>query len=161
VNVRIRAIETEGSQMLREYLRLSIFVRPGDPPAADVVSRQEIARYVDGWGRRGDDAVAAIDAASGADLGAAWLRLWTPPTSATASSTPRRRSLVSRSGPSTAAAGSARRCCTRCWRAPRIATPRRPSASAQNNPAVRLYERLGFRVVAVAGGSLTMVKPLR
>jgi GNAT superfamily N-acetyltransferase len=79
VNVRIRAIETEGSQMLREYLRLSIFVRPGDPPAADVVSRQEIARYVDGWGRPGDDAVAAIDAASGADLGAAWLRLWTPP----------------------------------------------------------------------------------
>jgi ribosomal protein S18 acetylase RimI-like enzyme len=161
VNVRIRAIETEGSQMLREYLRLSIFVRPGDPPAADVVSRQEIARYVDGWGRPGDDAVAAIDAASGADLGAAWLRLWTPPDVGYGfvdAATPE-LGLAVRPQHRGRGIGTAMLHALLAR-----AADRHPAVSlsvSADNPAVRLYERLGFRVVAVAGGSLTMVKPLR
>jgi GNAT superfamily N-acetyltransferase len=63
--------------LLWDYLRLSIFVRPGDPPTpSDEVSRPEIACYVEDWGRYGDDGVLAVDDATGADLGAAWLRLW-------------------------------------------------------------------------------------
>lgn len=43
------------------------------------MDRPELACYVEGWGRYGDDAVLAVDEPTGADLGAAWLRLWPGP----------------------------------------------------------------------------------
>ena len=77
MSVRIQALGTADAPLVWDYLWLSIFVPPGDPPTpADAVHRPEIACYVEDWGRSGDDGVLAVDDTSGADRGAAWLRLW-------------------------------------------------------------------------------------
>lgn len=59
---------------LREMLYLALYVRPGDPPISRaVLDDPAIARYVTGWGRgRGDRGwIAVVD---GVPVGAAWVR---------------------------------------------------------------------------------------
>lgn len=162
MDVRVRPLGTDRRRVLREYLRLSIFVRPGDPPpAADVVDRPELACYIEGWGRYGDDAVVAEDESTGADLGAAWLRLWPGPETG--------YGFVDRATPEIGIAvrpahrGRGIGTCLLDALFDR-ASQRHGAVSlsvAADNPAVRLYQRLGFEVVWRSGDSLTMRKPLR
>jgi ribosomal protein S18 acetylase RimI-like enzyme len=149
-------------QLLREYLRLAIFVRPGDPPpAADIVDRPELACYIEDWGRYGDDAVVAEEESTGADLGAAWLRLWPGPETG--------YGFVDRATPELGIAvrpayrGRGIGTCLLDALLDR-ASQRHGAVSlsvSAGNPAVRLYQRLGFEMLSRSGGSLTMLKPLR
>ena len=162
MNVRIRPLGTERSQLLREYLGLSIFVPPGDAaPAADVVDRPELACYVAGWGRYGDAAVLALDEDTGADLGLAWLRLWLEAETG--------YGFVDRATPELAIAvrpehrGRGIGSCLLDALIDRASQQHGAvslSVSA-DNPAVRLYQRLGFEVLWRSGDSLTMRKRLR
>jgi len=155
--VRVRAIEAGDASLLREYVRWSIFVRPGDPPApADVVERPEIGCYVDDWGRYGDDGVLAIEERTNADVGAAWLRLW--PGLETG------YGFVDRATPELAMAVRAEHrgrgigSCLLDALLDRAAQRHRAvslSVSA-DNPAVALYQRFGFRAIAASGATLTM-----
>jgi ribosomal protein S18 acetylase RimI-like enzyme len=43
----------------------------------EVLSKPELARYLEGWGRQGDTAALAVDLDGGRRLGAAWYRLMT------------------------------------------------------------------------------------
>jgi ribosomal protein S18 acetylase RimI-like enzyme len=48
------------------------------PPKEEFSSEEpKLARYLEGWGRPGDDAVVALDLSSGRRLGAVWYRLMT------------------------------------------------------------------------------------
>lgn len=157
MGMRIRAIEPHEPALLRTYLQLSIFVRPGDPPTApDAVDRPEIACYIEGWGRYGDDGVVAVDESTGADLGAAWIRLWPGPETG--------YGFVDRSTPELAIAvrpehrGRGIGTCLLDAVLDR-ASQRHGAVSlsvALENPAVALYQRLGFRAIAASGGTLTM-----
>jgi ribosomal protein S18 acetylase RimI-like enzyme len=157
MRVRIRALGEADAPLLWLYVRLSIFVRPGEPatpPAA--VERPEIARYVEQWGRYGDDGVLAVDDGTGEDLGAAWLRLW--PGADTG------YGFVDRSTPELAIAvrpeyrGRGIGACLLDALLDR-ASQRHHAVSLSvslDNPAVALYQRFGFRAIAEAGGTLTM-----
>jgi ribosomal protein S18 acetylase RimI-like enzyme len=157
VSVRIRPLETTDAPLLWDYLRLSIFVRPGDPPTpADVVSRPEIACYVEDWGRYGDDGVLAVDDVTNADVGAAWLRLW--PGVETG------YGFLDRSTPELAIAvrpehrGCGIGTCLLDTLLDR-ASPRHRAVSLSvslENPAGALYQRHGFRAIAESSGTLTM-----
>ena len=157
MGVRIRPLEAADAQLLWDYLRLSIFTRPGDPPTpADAVDRPEVACYVEDWGRYGDDGVLAIDDATGADLGAAWLRLW--PGLETG------YGFVDRSTPELAIAvrpahrGRGIGACLLDTLLDRASQRHRAvslSVSSEN-PAVALYQCHGFRAIAEASGTLTM-----
>ncbi|MEO5822827.1 MAG: GNAT family N-acetyltransferase [Vicinamibacteraceae bacterium] len=143
--------------MLRDYLKLSIFVRPGDPPLpADVVDRPDVACYVEDWGRYGDDGVLAVDETTGADLGAAWLRLW--PGVETG------YGFIDRATPELAIAvrpehrGRGIGTCLLDALIDR-ASHRHGAISLSvhlDNPAVALYQRFGFRAIAESHGTLTM-----
>jgi ribosomal protein S18 acetylase RimI-like enzyme len=157
LGVRIRALRADDAQLLREYLRLSIFVRPGDPPAAaDVVDRPEIACYVEGWRRYGDDGVLAVDEPTGADLGAAWIRLWPGPETG--------YGFVDRATPELGIAvrpefrGRGIGTCLLDTLLDRASQRHRAVSLsvARDNPGVALYQRLGFRAFAESGGTLTM-----
>jgi ribosomal protein S18 acetylase RimI-like enzyme len=157
MSVRIRPLETADAPLLWDYLRLSIFVRPGDPPTPpDAVDRPDIACYVEDWGRYGDDGVLAVDDATCADLGAAWLRLW--PGMDTG------YGFVDRSTPELAiAVRSAHRgrgigTCLLDTLLDRASLRHRAVSLSVSleNPAVALYQRHGFRAIAESSGTLTM-----
>jgi ribosomal protein S18 acetylase RimI-like enzyme len=112
----------------------------------DLARRPELARHVEGWGRSGDVGFAAHDAESGDAVGAVWFRVplgdATPELAFAVKPTHRRRGI-----------GAA--LLTQWVRA----NPQQSVISlgvGPSNPAVRLYERFGFKVVQEKADSVTM-----
>lgn len=157
MGIRTRVLEAHDAPLLRTYLRLSIFVRPGEPPLPDdIVDHPDLACYADGWGRYGDDGVLAADEATRSDVGAAWLRLWPGPETG--------YGFVDRATPELRIAvrpehrGRGIGTCLLDALLDRAA-PRYRAVSlsvALDNPAVALYQRFGFRAIAESHGTLTM-----
>jgi GNAT superfamily N-acetyltransferase len=77
--IEIRGIRTSEITYLSEALLASIHVPGGEPrPDASILSEPQFAAVTEGWGRRGDFAMVAIDhAMGGGPVGAAWVRLYT------------------------------------------------------------------------------------
>ncbi len=119
---------------------------PQTAASRDVVHEPEYARYAEGWGREGDAGFSAHDATDQQLLGAVWCRASrsesAPQLAFAVKSDHRRRGI-----------GAA--LLTQWVRA----NPEQSSISlrvAPTSPAVRLYERFGFRVVAQGENSVTM-----
>jgi ribosomal protein S18 acetylase RimI-like enzyme len=137
----------------------ALYVPAGHAPfPSDIVNEPKIARYVTGWGRENDAGFAAVDLSTLAPVGAAWIRLFsrdnqgyglvdeqTPELSIALLPAHRNQGLgtlllnqfISDAG----------------LRYNAISL----SVSAEN-PAVRLYQRLGFEVIRQEGDSLIMLK---
>lgn len=157
MGVQTRTATPADQALLRDYLRLSIFVHPGgaDPPAS-IVEQPAIALYVEGWGRYGDDGLLAIDTDTGADVGAAWLRLWPGPDTG--------YGYVDRATPELAIAvrpdhrGRGIGTCLLDALIDRASTRHRAVSLSVNrtNPAVQLYQRFGFRAIAASDDTFTM-----
>ena len=161
-NYSIRRLTPSEQQFLEEMLYQSLYVPEGvEPFPREVLSRPEVSKYVAGWGRAGDMGFVAVDGGGGELVGAAWLRLLagaekgygyvddeTPELGMAVMPGHRGRGvgsgLLDRLLES--AGGVYRKVCL--------------SVSA-DNPARRLYERVGFERVGGAGSSLTMIKRLR
>jgi GNAT superfamily N-acetyltransferase len=135
--------------------------RPGPrPPAEAVLADPNVAHYVEGWGRRGDLGLIAED--EEAPRGATWLRLFDesdPGFGFVAADVPELAIAV-------VAESRGRGVGTALLEAvpalARAAGHRAVSLSVESdNPALRLYERVGFRRVGEAGGAWTMLLELR
>jgi ribosomal protein S18 acetylase RimI-like enzyme len=75
-SVQIRAVEPGDIGFLADMLREAVAWRTGEAEAVrNRLGEPQLARYFDGWGRRGDRGVVAIDE-SGRRAGAAWYRLF-------------------------------------------------------------------------------------
>jgi ribosomal protein S18 acetylase RimI-like enzyme len=112
------------------------------------VKRPEFARYVDGWGRPDDAGFVAHDTASGQLLGAVWMRrlsdqLDMPP------------DLAFGVKPGLRRRGIGAALLTQLVKAYPQQSTIAIRASA-NNPAVRLYERFGFKIVKQGERSVIM-----
>jgi ribosomal protein S18 acetylase RimI-like enzyme len=114
--------------------------------APDLVRRPELARHVEGWGRSGDVGFVAWDAENEDAVGAVWFRV--PLGDA-------RPELAFAVKPSHRRRGIGAALLTQWVRA----NPQQSVISlgvAASNPAVRLYERFGFKVVQENANSVTM-----
>jgi GNAT superfamily N-acetyltransferase len=140
--------------VLREFLRLAIFVPPGaDAPPPDTVDRPELARYVEGWGRPGDAGILCADATH--VLGAAWCRRWPEGDRGYGyldGATPELAMAV-RDGHRGRGIGTAL-----LQRLIAAAGPRLSLSVGRDNPAAHLYARLGFRIVRGDQRSVTMLR---
>ena len=156
--ISIRPLTQADAPLLWSMLPTVLYVPPGAPPLSpDVIRQPEIARYVAGWMRPGDfGQVAEVD---GRPVGVAWLRQ--------GSETDPGYGFVDADTPELAMAVEAehreRGIGTALLCAVLDATSARTvslSVSAEN-PACRLYRRLGFETVGDAEAeTLTMVRRL-
>jgi ribosomal protein S18 acetylase RimI-like enzyme len=133
-------------EMLYQALRTS-----QDAPPRDIVRQPEYARHVEGWGRAGDTGFVAFDSEQKDDLlGAAWFRL--SPAEGDEKSTPELAFAV-KSGHRKRGIGAA--LLTQLVKAnPQCNTV--SISAGPNNPAVRLYERFGFRIVQQSERAVTL-----
>lgn len=158
----IRLATAFDERFLWEMLYEAIYVPPdASPPPKGILQHPGVARYLERWGRPGDLGFIAAETRTETPLGAAWMRLWTerdhgygfvdtetPELIVAVEKTHRGqgvgtlllKGLIDQAG---------------AWR-------QAVSLSvASQNRAMRLYERLGFEVVARQGESCTMVLKLR
>jgi ribosomal protein S18 acetylase RimI-like enzyme len=148
-HVRGATTEEADIRFLHEMLYEAAAWRPGQPrPAFDVVlSDRKIAGYVEGWGRAGDYGVIA-EAEGGAAVGAAWYRLFTQDARGygfVSSTVPEITIGVS---PPARGHGVGTSLLTALIEHARRAGFSALSLSVEaDNPAARLYERLGFERV--------------
>lgn len=134
----------------------ALYVPKGQPALArEVIHLPELARYVQGWGQPGDCGFLASDATTGQPVGAVWLRLL--------KSENKGYGHVENKIPELSMAVLPE------YRGKRIGTKLldclvtsvcgQSSISlsvSEGNPAFRLYERFGFKVVSKSEGSLIM-----
>ncbi|MBA3884071.1 MAG: GNAT family N-acetyltransferase [Chthoniobacterales bacterium] len=142
-----RALTPEDEPVLWEMLFQGLHTAPGETgPAREVLQRPEIAKYAEGWGREGDRGFVIHDARDQQLLGAVWCR------GSTAGETPELAFVVT-SGQRKRGIGAA--LLTQWVRS----NPQQSKISLRvraNSPAVRLYERFGFKVVHESETAVTM-----
>ncbi len=147
--------------LLDEMLYHSMYVASDQEPfSRDILQDPHVNKYVAGWGRPGDLAFIALNSETRNALGAAWLRLL--------KADERGYGYVDDDTPELGVAvvpgyrgqgvGSAL-----LERLLEAAAARYRSVSlsvSEDNPAAKLYERLGFKLVGSEGTALTMLKRL-
>ncbi len=152
MNYVIRPLTAADEPVLWEMVRQALRTTEGEPaPSSEVVQRPEFARYVEDWGREGDTGFVAYDPAQNELLGAVWCRV--PGNKQTKQEgTPELAFVVK---PLHRKHGIGAAMLTQFVKANPKHSTIAIRASA-NNPAVRLYERFGFRVVESGEGSVVM-----
>jgi ribosomal protein S18 acetylase RimI-like enzyme len=145
VTYSVRRAEIDDVDFLWEMLAHASHV---GVDAGELVAHPELARYVEGWGRPTDLGVVAFDAASGERAGAAWLRLLTGDSKGYGYVDDDTPELAIAVLPAHRGQRLGEQLLTRLLDAAR-GTFRAISLSVRaDNPARRLYERTGFRVVS-------------
>ncbi len=155
-NLRIRQLTTADEPFLWEAAYHAIFVPSGQsPPPRSILADPNIARYVQNWGRKGDLGFAAELA--GRRIGACWLRLW--------SGKDRGYGYIDTETPELSLAvwpgHRAKGIGTRLLKATLAEATDYSGVSlsvSSINPAVRLYDRMGFARIDVQGSSLVMLR---
>ena len=150
----IRPLTAADEPILWETLYQGLQIAKGEAaPSRDIAQRPEFARYVEDWGRAGDTGFVAYDAKQkGELLGAVWLR---KPMAQHASEAERAPELAFVVKPGHRRHGIGAALLTQLVKA----NPQQSMISIRapaDNPAVRLYERFGFKIVQKSERAVTM-----
>jgi ribosomal protein S18 acetylase RimI-like enzyme len=139
----IRPLTASDEPLLWEMLYQGIHIAGGESPSPDVVHRPEFSRYVTGWGRTGDSGFVAHEHDQTKPLGAVWFRYPEAEPGNQGQAVPELafavRSEHRRRGIGAALLTYLVKANPGC---DAVKIPVSP-----DNPAVRLYERFGFKVV--------------
>lgn len=158
----IRPADERDLPFLRLALYEAAYWRPAErPPIDEGLHHPELAKLLEGWGRAGDTAVIA-EANGAGNVGAAWFRLWTDDTHSFGCVDAETPELGIGVMADKRRRGAAYALMRELIESARSQGFRRLSLSveAENRPAVRLYQKLGFRPVGVCGRSWTMLLDL-
>lgn len=157
----IREASSSDQPALDEMLYQSLHVPPGRQPLSrEILQEHDISKYVADWGRPGDLAFIALDSETDDLLGAAWLRLL--------KGDERGYGYVDDKTPELGVAvaagyrgqGVGSSLLEYLLEAAGVVYGSVSLSVSKGNPALKLYERLGFRLVGEEGDSLTMFKAL-
>jgi ribosomal protein S18 acetylase RimI-like enzyme len=158
-SISIRRITTEDEPFLWEMLYQALYVSEGSEPfPSDIVQRPEISRYVQSWGQSGDDGVIAVDKANDRPVGAAWLRLLRKENRGYGYVNDETPELSIAVAPEHRGKGVGTKLLTELLTEAETRYSAVSLSVSVDNPAVRLYERMGFEVVWRSGNSITMIK---
>jgi ribosomal protein S18 acetylase RimI-like enzyme len=142
-------------RFLRDMLHHAFYRREGALEAQE----QPVYRYVAGWGRPGDAGVIALD--DGFPVGAAWYRLFRADGRGYGFVDEQTPELAVAVVPSRRGRGFGEELLTALMERAREEGHRALSLAVErDNPAMRLYERFGFREVRSEGEAAVMVAEL-
>jgi GNAT superfamily N-acetyltransferase len=157
----LRAATRDDAPFLWQMLYYAAHMDESGEPPESARSNPDLQPYVEGFGRRADVGVIAIDRATFAEAGAAWIRImpagW-PLHRFVAATTPELAIAVA---PEHLGCGAGGQMIAQVLKAAAAIYPAAALSVRANNPARRLYERMGFATVAeitnrVGGSSLIM-----
>ena len=148
----IQPLTSDDQPILWEMLYQAIYVPSGAaPPTRAILEEPDIAHYAAGWGRDGDMGLKALD--NGTPIGATWLRL-IQGYGYVADDIPELTIVVLPAyrgqGIGTELLKGLIDHTSRCYRGISLNV-------VGENPAMRLYEKLGFQIVRPDGASYTML----
>jgi ribosomal protein S18 acetylase RimI-like enzyme len=156
MNCTIRSLAAEDERFLWEMLYQALYVPEGGSALPrEVIHLPELARYVRGWGREGDCGCLASDPVTSEPIGAVWLRLLVGDNKGYGyvdDDTPELGIAVL---PEYRNRGIGTQLLTHLFGSVGGQSSISLSVSA-NNPAVRLYQRLGFEIVSTTDELLLM-----
>lgn len=152
----IRPLTSEDQDFLWEIVYHAIHVPPGaEPPPRSILSEPGVSKYVCEWGRPGDYGLLAEDSESLEIMGAAWLRLFTRQDPGYGFLDENIPELSVALFPGFRGKGVGTALMTRIFDHAKTLYPAVSLSVVATNPALRLYERLGFQRVSVTGNSIT------
>jgi ribosomal protein S18 acetylase RimI-like enzyme len=150
----IRRAANDDEPFLFEMVYEALFVAPGaDPFPRAVLGEPQIAHYAKDFGRPGDYGLVA-ETSAGLPMGAAWVRRFSrndPGYGYVDDETPELSIAVIEKSRGTGVG-------TALLVQLLVEVPRCSLSVDHRNPAVRLYERLGFEMINRSGDSLTMLR---
>jgi ribosomal protein S18 acetylase RimI-like enzyme len=155
-DLRFKPLAISDEPFLWEMLYLALYVPPGKPPfPREILKEPDIACYVQGWGRPGDWGLLALDAEE--PVGAVWLRQWTGDEKGYGFVSPAIPELSIALLPPYRNIGLGTRMFTMVIAEARGRFTGLSLSVMETSPALRLYERLGFRKVGRIMDSLVML----
>jgi ribosomal protein S18 acetylase RimI-like enzyme len=160
-DIVIRAITPANCQLLADFCFLAIHLPDGgQPPPRAIIYEPELAKYFQAWGKDGDLGFASSLSSTHAPIAAAWLRLYDrekPGYGYIDDHTPELSIAVL---PSYRGQGIGTRLLSHLCDQAKHSYQAISLSVIATNPAVRLYQRLGFVQVSDRDGALTMRKQL-
>ncbi len=155
-NIRIGTPADE--DFLWEMLYQAIFIPDGEPrPSRDILKEPNVQQSLKGWGRKGDTALIAIDASNN-PIGAVWVRLFDENNSTYGYIDSQTPLLGMALLPEYRGKGIGTALLGEMLRITKEAGFGAVSLSVDpNNPALKLYNRLGFKKIGVDGTSWNMI----
>lgn len=154
----MREATAEDEPFLREMLFLAPFVPPGTDPVPRL-DRDDpaLTHYVDGYGRADD--LGVIASAAGTDVGAAWVRLLVGGDAGYGYVDDMTPELTIAIVPDWRGRGVGTRLMDELLTRTASRFPAVSLSCDPANPAMRIYERLGFVAVGASGTSITLLRP--
>jgi ribosomal protein S18 acetylase RimI-like enzyme len=154
MNYPIRSLTPADQPFLWEMLYQALYVAADQtPPPREAIYQPDLARYVQDWGKEGDQGFVAIDDKTGQPIGAVWLRFLIGENQGYGYVDDRTPELGIAVLPEYRGQGVG----TALLNALVASPPGAISLSvAADNPAVRLYQRFGFTIVSETNGSLIL-----
>lgn len=153
---KIRSLTSADQPFLWEMLYLSLFVPEGNAPfERSVLKQPDISKYVRDWGRACDSGFVAVGE-NNQPLGAIWLRLLAGEEKGYGYVDDFTPELGMAVFPEHRGRGIGTTLLTRLLETAAASYEQVSLSVARRNPALRLYQRFGFEVVAEDGNSLTM-----
>jgi len=157
VNCVIRPITQDDRCFLREMLYQAIHVAAGaEPPPRDILLRPELRRYAENWGRTHDLGFVAVDSLMSASIGAAWLRLLVGAEKGYGYVDDATPELTVAVVPEYRGQGIGTQLLSELLATARAHYQSVSLSVSPDNPALRLYQRVGFETVGTCGTSLVM-----
>ena len=155
--VIIRSLTVADQPSLWEMLYQALYVPEGaDPFPRDIVRLPEISRYAEDWGRPDDMGfVAVIDETC---VGGTWIRLLKSANKGYGYIDETTPELTIAVAPAFRGRGIGTKLLARLMAEAKNRYQAVSLSVSADNPALRLYRRFGFEVVATSGNSLTMIK---
>lgn len=158
---KVRPLTPTDQPFLWEMLYQSLYVPKDSAPfERDIVNYPDIARYVKDWGRADDSGFVVVDE-NNQPLGAVWLRLFKDGEKGFGYVDDKTPELGMAVLPAYRGEGIGRTLLSHLIEATENAYEYISLSVAAENPALRLYQRLGFEVVAKCGDSMTMKRKLK